>query len=215
MAAITERLPAGVKHIPEESTSVKDAVNKTLAETIDLARRTKLTWDPKKLPVRGEAKMIGSELCTSLPYMLVDKRYYIQNMRVYRLNGVQTTLEDVFAEENPVLAAHVKEAYDAMADQAAQSDPNLCRYCWVFTATSLAAYLKHMVDEHPDVVTDVAKGRVETPYVKPTCRKCGREFNSEPAMNFHMWKKHNQPMKESAEPEETQEEAEADPDQEI
>lgn len=196
MATIEQRLPQGVTHIREESIDLQEAINKAVSERLEYNSKTKLTWDPENLPVRGAAKMLGKELCLSLPYILVERRYYIQNMRVFRPNGDRIDLEDVFdLEGGGPIYLRVKEAYEKMSEDAGRADPNLCRHCWLFTATSSAQYLTHMVTEHPDVVADIARGRTgpggpAAMKIRYKCTECEKDFQSQSAMAFHREKRH-------------------------
>lgn len=190
---ITRALPKDVVRIPEESTDLQATINKSIAERLEFNSRTKLTWDPKRLPVRGAAKMLGAELCLSLPYILIERRYYVQNMRVFRTNGDRIDLTDVFdLEGGGPIYLRVKESYEQMAKDAARADPNLCRHCWLFTSISSAQYLTHMVTEHPDVVAEIARGRGEPAVAKQRykCSECDKDFQSQSAADFHMEKRH-------------------------
>jgi hypothetical protein len=189
---IQNRIPQGVKFIPEESTDLKSVIEKVTKIQREQAARTLLTWDPKHLPVSGEAKMVGDELCLSLPYVLVDRRYYIQNVRIYRTNGEETSLDEISEEDGTgLLYMHVKEAYENHKAEAVKADANLCQWCFLFSAKTQKDYLKHMVEVHPDVVTKVAQGEkvLDEPPL-PRCLECHREFDTMPRMEYHMLRKH-------------------------
>jgi hypothetical protein len=189
---IQNRIPQGVKFIPEESTDLKSVIQKVTKMHREIAARTMLTWDPKHLPVSGEAKMIGAELCLSLPYILVDRRYYLQNMRIYKTNGEETSLDEIAEEDGTgLLYMHVKEAYENLKIESGKADPNLCQWCYLFSAKTQKDYLEHMVQSHPEVVQKVALGEkvLDTP-PNPKCLECHREFDSIPRMEYHMLRKH-------------------------
>lgn len=167
-----------------------------LAETRKIGKQTKLTWNPDKLPVAGKAKMLGNELCLSLPYIMLEKRYYIQNSRVFRSNGQRVTMDEVYELEGAgptfTLVKKALENFNAMAGQVSES---LCKHCYAYDAPSYELYTKHMVDEHADVMAKMINGEGAKTAPEPdpsvlVC-ECGKEWRSPQALRMHNTKKHS------------------------
>lgn len=174
-------------------TSAEEVAAIVMAETRKLAKGTKLTWNPDKLPIAGKAKMIGNELCLSLPYVLVEKRYYIQNSRVFLSNGQRVTLDEVYEREGGAgCYLRVKEALDNFNAMAVEASDSLCKYCFAYEAPSHELSTKHMIEKHPDIIAKMIKG--EDPDSEPdpsvlVC-ECGKEWGSPQALRMHNYKKH-------------------------
>lgn len=175
------------------------AANKTLAEKRNLNDRTRLSWNPDKVPVKGEAKFVG-KLCLSLPYVNVEKRYFIQNCRIFRSNGTEIDLAKVYEETGAgPLYLRVKESFDNHVASALEHDPNLCKYCKKFRADSIDRMMQHIVDEHPDAIAKMAG--VELPEAAPAqagtdtvsfwCESCDKTFKNAGGLRLHRLKKHD------------------------
>lgn len=191
----------------------ESTASKMLAEKRNLNERTKLSWDPKKFPVKGEAKFVGGTVddegnhtggvCLSLPYVLIDRKYYIQNCRIFKTNGQELTLQSVYDLENgSPLYLRVADAFQIHLDQAVVHDPNLCKHCRQFQAKDAEDMLQHIIDIHPDVVARMAgisvepaadEARVEggTDKVAPYCETCDRTFKNAGGLRLHRLKVHD------------------------
>jgi hypothetical protein len=187
------------------------AAAKMLAEKNDLNKRTRLSWNKDKFPLRGEGKYVGGEddekglhkggVCLSLPYVNVEKKYYIQNCAIFKTNGDEVTLEQVFKAENGgAVYLRVVEAFDNYKKGALEHDEALCRHCLRYRSESTTAMLQHMVDEHPDVVAAMAGVNLESkPHPKPKaedtvapyCESCDRTFVNVGGLRLHRLKKHD------------------------
>lgn len=174
--------------------------NKMLAEKRDLNQRTRLSWNPDKVPIRGDGKFVG-QVCLSLPYVLIDHKYYIQNCRTFKSNGEEVTLEQIYTLENgsPVYL-RVSDALAIHLQQAVEHDPTLCKRCKKFQASTLDAMMQHTVDEHPEAVAAMAGVSVEpeeqadakdTDTVSPWCESCDRTFKNAGGLRLHRLKVHD------------------------
>lgn len=185
--------------------------NTMLAEKRDLNARTRLSWDPNKVPIRGEGKFVGGTtnektgeheggVCLSLPYVNVERRYYVQNCRIFKLNGDEVTLKQVFDLENgSALYLRVEEVLKNHQDLALAHDPALCRHCLKFRAAELDEMMQHTIDEHPDVIAKMAGVKVEAESpkteakdtVSPWCESCDRTFKNAGGLRLHRIKVHD------------------------
>lgn len=185
-------LPSGVEW-SGGYTSADEIAAIVLAETRKLAKGTKLTWNPDRLPVAGKAKMIGKELCLSLPFVMVEKRYYIQNSRVFLSNGVRVTLDEVEEREGSGGTwLRVKEALDNYNAMASVASDSLCKHCFAYEAPSYELYTQHMIDVHADILAKKIKGEdpAEEPDPSLLVCECGKEWGSPQALRMHNMKKH-------------------------
>lgn len=196
--ASSAALPSGVSwatskffNTEKDYVTPEDIANVVLAEVRKHDRSSKMTWNPDKIPVAGKAKMVGKELCLSLPYWTVDtKQYYIQNNRVYLPNGQRVTLDEVFEREGGAgCFLRVKKALEDYKKLSIAISPSLCKVCGEFEAPSNDAYMKHMIEKHADHVAAIAND--QPPPVEPdpeegfSCGECGKAFGTAKALNMH------------------------------
>lgn len=181
---------------------------KTLAEKRSLNERTRLSWNPNKVPLRGQGKFVGGTenakgehqggVCLSLPYTLVDRKYYIQNCRVFKTNGDEVTLEQVFEWENgSPLYLRVKEALVNYLSQAVEHDAQLCKHCRTFRAETMEGLMQHTFEQHPEIVAKMAGISIPEPVSTPAptqanhCVPCNKSFKNAGGLNLHRFKKHD------------------------
>jgi hypothetical protein len=187
--------------------------SKSLAEKRSLNERTRLSWNPTKVPLKGQGKFVGGTedargehkggVCLSLPYVLVDRKYYVQNCRVFKTNGDEVTLQSVFdAENGSPLYLRVKEALTNHLDQAVAHDPQLCKTCMQFRAATMEELMRHTFEAHPEVVARMAGITIPDAPAVPqpkapentqahSCEPCQKSFKNAGGLNLHRFKKHD------------------------
>lgn len=170
--------------------------SKMLAEKRSLNERTRLSWDPNKVPIKGDGRFVG-QVCLSLPYVIVDKKYYVQNCRLFKSNGEEVTLEQIFELENGgSLYLRIKEVLDNHLKDALAHDPQLCKYCKKQRFDTTEAFMQHVVDEHPDVIATMAGVKLDAPAAEtdiqaPWCQACDRTFKTAGGLRLHRIKVHD------------------------
>jgi len=167
--------------------------SKMLAEKRSLNERTRLSWNHDKTPILGEGKFVG-DVCLSLPYVNIERKYIIQNCRIFRTNGEELSLEQLFeAEADKGLYLRVSKAYEQHLKEAKVHDPGLCKHCSKFRSDSLETMMQHIVDEHPDVLAKMAGVDVapKTDTEAPWCQSCDKTFKNESGLRLHRLKVHD------------------------
>ncbi len=172
------------------------AAEAMLAEKHRLNRNTRLTWNKGETPLDNpdNGKFVG-EVCLSLPYVFVDRKFYIQNCRVFRSNGTEISMEQLFKEVDGALYLRVDAAYQEHLAQAVVHDPQLCKSCKLFRAKTPDDMLRHLISDHPDLVAKMAGIEEQAPAddeVKPWCETCNRTFKNPGGLNLHRLKVHDQ-----------------------
>ena len=172
-----------------------------LAEKNKLNRNTRLSWNKGEIPLDKptEGRYVG-EVCLSLPYVFVDRRYYIQNCRIFRSNGTEITLEDAFKELDGKAYIRLTEAYEEHLRRAVIHDPSLCKHCKKYRTTGTEDMLQHLVNDDPEIVS----GRVRqapvveaettvsvTDKIAPWCEPCYRTFKNDIVLRLHRLKVHD------------------------
>lgn len=181
-----------------ERMTPESAADQMLQEKYRLNRNTRLTWNRGEVPLDkpDEGRFVG-EVCLSLPYVFVDRRYYIQNCRIFKSNGTETSLDNIFKEVDGAAYLRVDEAYKEHLKQAVLHDPQLCKGCKLFRAPSPDAMLRHMITDHPEIVAKMAgiEEKQEAPpaddEVKPWCETCDRTFKNAGGLTLHRLKVHD------------------------
>lgn len=152
-------------------TSPEEIAAKVLADVRAADAKMKLTWNPERPPMAPQDRIAGKLVCVdkerniwevqgvnlSLPYIRIGtetrgRHYFIQNASIYKSNGDETTLEEVYRVESPEIAAAVAESFDTFIRDAAKRDDALCKICVKYRSRDHEDYLRHMVQEHPDHV---------------------------------------------------------------
>lgn len=168
--------------------------SKMLAEKNDLNSRTRLSWNQSKVPISGEGKFVG-DVCLSLPYVNIERKYFIQNCRVFLSNGDETTLAKVFElEAGGPRYLTVASALEQHLKDAIVHDPGLCKHCTRFRSDAVDVMMQHLIDEHPDVLvrmTGTKAPEPETDIEKPWCESCDRTFKNESGLRLHRLKTHD------------------------
>lgn len=176
-----------------QRTSPKEAADKMLAEKRAKDAKVKLTWSRDNAPLVPMDNLVG-EVNLNLPYVWINKTYYIQNGTIYLSNGLtETTLEEI-VERDPANYKWVKQAFESYKNAALKRDPSLCGRCadrdrfYRFEGTDDAT--THNAQEHPEMIeAALAKvmptssvGHVTAP-VGQEC--CGKPFATKAALNAH------------------------------
>lgn len=191
-----------------------------LAERDAINAKTKLTWNPDKPPnapldrVIGEVVLVDKErnlyevhgVNLSLPYMRVGtaqpgKYYYIQNAKLFKTNGVETSLEEIAQIEanDPIFVKNLMNSFDTFIKDAARRDDALCKVCVQYRAKDHDDYMRHMVAAHADqvlkmVVPDepaLQPVAVAPPIIAPSPATgspfscCGKTFKDKRALGAH------------------------------
>lgn len=151
-----------------EGTTLKELVQSILGEEMEKLKKVRLTWNRDKAPIAPDRSLQVGELRKWLPYIgpLGKGRYYIQNTTVFHSNGVEAdpakisdkrwveTVRDkagnITEYERPSDLELVTKGLTDYLAAALKTDPNLCRYCGLFTAPDRTAYMKHVYKQHRD-----------------------------------------------------------------
>ncbi len=175
-------------------------ISKMLAEKRSLNERTRLSWDPSQVPIKGEGKFIG-DVCLSLPYINIEKKYFIQNCRLFKSNGTEITNEQLFELEfGGPLYLRVQEILKNHLDEAVVHDPALCTHCRKFRAEGLEAMMQHVIDVHPEVIAKMARvdltpapaeAETKTDRIDFLCQSCDRTFKNAGGLRLHRLKVHD------------------------
>jgi hypothetical protein len=149
--------------------SPQTVVDEMLREQRELRRKTMLTWDSrselrtthgKPIP-RDKLKPSGFD--GRAAYIGPIANYWVQNLKIYFGKIRQVSLEDVpeqvVDKRGEVIFARslVRTALKTLRQQAAASDPLLCRVCSQYKATSPTDFAAHMATSHPEELAVLAE----------------------------------------------------------
>lgn len=178
-----------------ERTTPEMMIEKMLAERREIRAKTRLTWNPEKPPLAPLDRVVG-EVNLSLPYIKITSEkpglyFFIQNSRLYRSNGTETTFKEVQKEVSPVTLGALLAAFDRFVEDSIRRDPSVCKICKTYRADSYDDYSRHMVNVHPDQI--MAQIEPATPAAQVTPPEitedpfacCGKTFKNRAAVSAH------------------------------
>jgi len=186
-----------------DPTKVADEMYREVRET---ARKSRLTWTQEELTVTPQTDektryviedgRIG-EFHPKLPYVLIHKRYIIQNSQVLDRAGKPLEITEIPDRED---RARVMEALASFKEGAMAADPKLCRECAIFRAEDYESMVKHLFAVHPEKFANLMKEiapdsggsvapvdpePVKKPQGKFKCA-CGESFADQPDWLTHV-----------------------------
>lgn len=173
-----------------QRTDPAKAAEHMLADRIRMNKRTRLTWSREGEDAWMEAGRKG-EFRPKLPYMLINRRYYVQNNLVMERNGVVIQLEDIPSDLD---RARVREALEVYRSASLEADPALCKVCAQYRAKNYDDHMKHMLNAHPEesrAMLDEPSAPAPEAAAVPegdnlTCTRCNKTFNVIVAYREHV-----------------------------
>jgi hypothetical protein len=175
-----------------QRTDPAEAAEQMLAERIRMNKRTRLTWSREGEDDWMEQGRKG-DFRPKLPYMLINRKYIVQNNMIMERNGVEIQLEDIPSDMDRM---HVRKALEVYRAASMEADPTLCKICAQYRAKNYDDHMKHMLNIHPVesramLETDEVKEGVLTESPVPegdnlTCTRCNRTFEVIVAYREHV-----------------------------
>jgi hypothetical protein len=187
---MNQPLPGGAQWV--QRTTPEEVIKRTLGHRIDQRGKTKLTWNRGDIEQAPQDRIVG-DVNLSLPYIRIgtDRHgmyFYIQNARIYKSNGVETTLKDIFGTVSDASYLAISQAYDSFIASAVVRDPALCKICKTYRAESYEDFAKHTFNEHPASVLEQIKEDavpVAAPAAQEVFSCCGRTFKDKRGLGAH------------------------------
>jgi hypothetical protein len=183
-----------------------------LADVRAADARMKLTWNPDRAPMAPLDRYVGKlvevdrerniyridGVNLSLPYMMIGtyvkgRHYYIQNARLFKPNGDETTMEEIRAIEPVEISEVVERAYATFMADALKRDDALCKHCRTYRSKDHEDYLSHVMVYHPEQAIKFIQAPEPAPAVEfqtPTASVdplvcCGKKFKDVRGVGAH------------------------------